>query len=84
MTSARCKGISSVFLLVFLLLSTCRLGFDQVITGDILGTVQDSTGAVVPGAKVTLTAVDTSIKWEATSGTGGRRVSLCPIEARAL
>ncbi len=70
MTSVRPKGIT-VLLLVLLFLTTCQLGFGQAITGDILGTVQDSTGAVVPGAKVTLTAVDTGIKLEATSDAGG-------------
>ena len=70
MTSTRPKGIT-LALLVFLLLTTCRLGFGQAITGDILGTVQDTTGAVVPGAKVTLTAVDTGTKWESTSDSNG-------------
>ena len=56
---------------LFLLLLTTRLGFSQAITGDILGTVQDSTGGVVPGAKVTLTTVDTGLKFEATSDEGG-------------
>ncbi len=63
--------VTTSSLLVFLLLTTAHLGLSQGITGDILGTVQDSTGAVVPGAKVTLTAVDTSIKAEATSDEGG-------------
>jgi len=70
MTSTRPKGINLAFL-VFLLLTTCRLGFGQAITGDILGTVQDTTGAVVPGAKVTLTAVDTGTIWESTSNANG-------------
>ena len=56
---------------LFLLLLTTRLGLSQAITGDILGTVQDSTGGVVPGAKVTLTTVDTGLKFEATSDEGG-------------
>jgi len=45
--------------------------FGQSITGDILGTVYDSTNAVVPGAKVTLTATDTGIKQEAPSDENG-------------
>lgn len=53
------------------LLVTARAGFGQSITGDILGTVHDPSGAVVPGAKVTLTAVDTSLAFEATSDSGG-------------
>jgi hypothetical protein len=47
------------------------VGFGQAITGDILGTVQDSSGGVVAGAKITLTAVDTGIKLEAISDAGG-------------
>ena len=70
MTNARPTGIT-LALLALLLLTTCWLGFGQGITGDILGTVQDSTGAVVPGAKIVLTAVDTGIKWESTSDASG-------------
>src|ERR1035437_5425515 len=70
MTSARPKGITFA-LLVFALFTTCQMGFGQAITGDILGTIQDTTGGVVPGAKITLTEVDTGIKLEAISDAGG-------------
>ncbi|MGA2072803.1 MAG: carboxypeptidase regulatory-like domain-containing protein [Terriglobia bacterium] len=53
------------------LLITAPQIFGQSITGDILGTVYDSTKAVVPGAKVTLTATDTGIKQEAPSDENG-------------
>ena len=43
----------------------------QSITGDIPGTVRDSSGAVVPGARVTLAATDTGIKAEAMSDDDG-------------
>ena len=56
---------------VFAMLLTCRMTFGQAITGDILGTVQDSSNAVVAGAKVTLTEVNTGLKFEATSGASG-------------
>ncbi len=70
MEHVRSKG-AAVALFLFPLLLTARLGFSQGITGDILGTVQDPTGGVVPGARVTLTAVDTGLKFEATSDEGG-------------
>ena len=64
------KGVAFSLVLVSLL-PISRASFSQSITGDILGTVRDTSGAVVPGAKVTLTAVDTGIKFEATSDPGG-------------
>jgi hypothetical protein len=64
------KG-AQVASILFLLLLAARPGFPQAITGDILGTVQDPSGGVVPSAKVTLTAADTGIKFEATSDGGG-------------
>jgi len=70
MLSARSKGMA-VALFAFLLLASSRPGYGQAITGDILGTVYDSTKAVVPSAKVTLTAVDTGIKFEAPSDDAG-------------
>ncbi len=36
-----------------------RTAAAQAVTGTILGTVTDSTGAVIAGAKVTVTNVDT-------------------------
>src|ERR1700728_2106355 len=37
-------------------------GSAQVTTADIVGTITDSTGAVVPGAKITLTNLGTAVK----------------------
>jgi len=44
----------------------------QVTTGTILGTVTDSTGAVVPGAPITLKNVETGISRTVTSDAAGR------------
>jgi hypothetical protein len=46
----------------------------QVVTGDILGTITDPSGAVVPNAKITITNLGTGTKHELTSGTGGEYI----------
>lgn len=52
----------------------------QVSTASLNGTVQDSTGAFVPGAKVSLIQTDTNFTAETTSGTDGAfRVPSIPI-----
>ena len=56
-------------LAVMLLLA--RPTFAQVDTGAILGTVKDQSGAVVPGAKVTLTNEGTSFSISTTTGPDG-------------
>ncbi|MBN9617731.1 MAG: TonB-dependent receptor [Acidobacteriales bacterium] len=49
----------------------CMPAWAQSTTADVVGTVMDSTGAVVPGATVELTNVNTQEKRVATSGAGG-------------
>src|SRR5438445_7211922 len=46
-------------LLVILLLCSCINLAAQDITGTIVGTVKDQSGAIVPNAKVTITNTDT-------------------------
>lgn len=43
----------------------------QLTTGTILGTVKDQTDAVLPGATVAVTNIDTGVKRSATTGTRG-------------
>jgi hypothetical protein len=68
-----------VFLLALLLLVTSA-AFGQLTTADILGTVTDATGAVVPNAAVTLTNLGTNEKRTAQSnGSGDYTFALLPV-----
>ncbi len=53
--------LNALLLLCALLLGTASAAYAQFDTATILGTVRDNTGAVVPGATVTLTGIDTGI-----------------------
>jgi hypothetical protein len=61
-----------------LLLATAS--YAQSTYADILGSVEDASGAVVPEARVTVTSLDTNATWETTTGTEGLfRVRQLPI-----
>jgi Carboxypeptidase regulatory-like domain/TonB dependent receptor len=52
----------------------------QVISGDLVGTILDKTGAVVPGSRVEATKNDTGVKYETKSNeTGEYRFGNLPI-----
>jgi len=52
----------------------------QVISGDLVGTILDKTGAVIPGARVEATKNDTGVKYETTAGENGEyRIPNLPI-----
>jgi outer membrane receptor protein involved in Fe transport len=54
--------------------------FSQEITANLGGTIKDSTGAVVPGAKVTLTNTNTNVSRSITSASdGGYIFTLVPV-----
>jgi hypothetical protein len=69
-------------LLVATLFVGVQAAFTQVDTGAISGTVQDQTGAVVPGAKVTLTSEGTALRLTATTG-GDGSYTFTPIKIGA-
>src|SRR5882757_2269957 len=69
-------GYVADYVCVALLLVGLMLGLTEVMsaqtdTGRVTGTVADATGAVIPGASVTLTNVDTGAAQSATSGADG-------------
>src|ERR1035441_2014943 len=56
---------------MFLLLVSSQHAFGQVDEGSITGTIQDTSGAVVPGAQVTLTNKDQGITLQTKSNSTG-------------
>src|SRR6266849_5939162 len=66
------KSVFYFFIFVVLLALGFRDAWAQTNTGSISGTVRDSTGAVVPDAKVTLknmaTGLERSIQTDSTGG----------------
>ena len=51
----------SIVLSIVAVLAGAPAAFAQFDTATVLGSVQDNTGSVVPGATVTLTGLDTGI-----------------------
>src|ERR1700723_3389510 len=67
------------FLIILLFLFTSA-AFSQLTTADIVGTVTDATGAVVPNADITLTNLGTNEKRTAQSnGSGDYNFTLLPV-----
>src|SRR5919201_328980 len=60
-----------VLLAVFVLLLAASPAFAQFETATVVGTVRDSSGAVVPEAKVTLTNTQTGVSAERQSDANG-------------
>ena len=63
--------LCSALMFVCLLAFTVSSAWAQTDQGAITGVVQDDQGAVIPGAKVTLTATDTSFVLERTANSDG-------------
>jgi hypothetical protein len=73
------EGRRSALRLTLLILFTSA-AFAQLTTADILGTVTDASGAVVPNATVTLTNVGTNqTRVAQTGGSGDYTFSLLPV-----
>jgi len=69
----------SVFSLVLFITSVAQT-FAQLTTADILGTVSDSSGAVVPNANVTLKNLDTNeMRSTQSNGSGDYIFTLLPV-----
>ncbi len=74
----RFAATSSLALLVVILMMSLRANAQMAGTGAISGTVTDASGAVVPDATVTATAVDTNVKTIRTT-TGAGDYDITPL-----
>src|SRR5689334_24900019 len=63
--------MKNFFVGVFLILGVCRMTFAQSTFGVVLGTVRDSSGAVVAGATVRLTNTGENISRQSSTGGSG-------------
>src|SRR3981081_3557034 len=71
------QAFSAAVLVVLLAVVVPHLTAQSILTGDVVGTVTDPSGAVVSGATVTLSSVDTGTTLTAkTSSTGAFRFPL--------
>src|SRR5258708_2622489 len=76
------RGMLSCLILATLVLGLAISGqvSAQVISGDLVGTVLDKSGAVVPGARVEATKTDTGAKYETKANESGEyRLNNLPI-----
>lgn len=77
------KSVSKVAsMVVFLVICSVTMGLAQVDTATIVGTVREASGAVIPGASITATEVNTGIKTEVKSGADGNYV-ITPLKIGA-
>src|SRR5437660_11468337 len=68
-----------VLFVAFLVLAASGVAWSQSVQGVITGTITDPTGAVVPGATVTITNVATNVSQSTTTGgDGSYRFPLVP------
>lgn len=74
------KSFTRFVLSAVCVLALSALGLAQAISGDLVGTVKDSTGAVVPNVSVVATNVATGVKsTTVANGNGEYRLSNLPI-----
>jgi hypothetical protein len=62
------RALASFFIALSVLLVLSPSAFAQTATGRIVGTITDPSGAVIAGAKVTVTNTATSARSESAAG----------------
>ena len=78
--SLKFKAFAWVFVALSIVVFSCSLAFGQAVSGNVVGTVVDASGAAVVGADVTAHNVATGVTWtNKTNSTGGYRFDNLPI-----
>jgi hypothetical protein len=65
------RGFPKQLFLTLLLLASASLAWGQTVTARLSGTVQDATGALVPGASIQVSNEGTQLVWNATTDDKG-------------
>src|SRR5437016_5134059 len=74
------KSVAELLAAALLLFCVAGPAYTQLSSGAILGTVTDSSGAVVPGVTVTATNTGTNlVRNTVTNESGNYRVDLLPV-----
>ena len=83
-------SVKRIILCAGILFAAAILAHGQLLTSTVTGTVQDETGALIPGATVTITNVDTNVAWETVTNAYGYYVipqvppGPCRVEANLV
>src|SRR5579884_3518005 len=65
------RGPRRIFVCCALALLCTAVAFSQTVNGTIVGTVTDASGAVIAGAKITVTEVNTKIDHNTVTNSSG-------------
>ena len=76
----RLTRLTVILMFSSLIVFSATLGWAQLSTASLNGTIQDNTGAVISGAKIAVVQTETNFTAEAVSGADGAfRVSSLPV-----
>ena len=65
------RDLRKIFALLLLAILCASVAFSQAVNGTIVGTVTDASGAVIAGAKITLTEINTRIAHTGVTNSSG-------------
>src|SRR6266446_5641994 len=72
-----CRGVKPILMVLVLctaMTASISLSFAQATTGTITGTITDQTGAVIPGATITVRNIETNITRTSNTAEQGRYI----------